>query len=123
MARLDGAPGAGSNGAYMTCPKEGAPIFVDLIGASGARYRFRPWAELGPSASAGNFVVVEQDPAGPKVRLVGMSNDLSLASSHARAVGLREEALFLRLNVARATREQEHADLVAGYGPQHVIDG
>jgi len=98
-------------------------IFVDLQGASGATYRFRAWPQTGQSPIAGNFAVVETGARGLKVRMVGVTNDLSRAESHAQAAGLGSGRLFVRLNVARATRHLEHEDIVAQYGPPEVFQG
>lgn len=73
--------------------------FIDLTGASGARYRFRVCPD-------------------------GATNDLSRARAE-RAKVARPDAtqVFTRLNVARAQRTAEHEDLVAGYPSAGVIEG
>lgn len=97
-------------------------IFVDLSGASGASYRFRAWSEAGQSPAAGNFVVAEVDGGTLKVHLVGVTNDLSQCEALLAAAGLDDRSLYVRLNVARRTRRQEHDDLIASFAPEHVID-
>jgi hypothetical protein len=97
--------------------------FIDLLGASGASYRFRRRA---PGAShlptAGNYVLVQEAASGFKVLLVGASIDLSLTRPPAPPrAGRKETHLFTRLNVARAVRAAEHADLVEKYRPATVI--
>ena len=96
-------------------------IFIELLGASGARYRFRAWPETDQSAMAGNFVVAEPGPDGIKVHLIGVTNDLSKASLHARKAGLGGKPLLVRLNVARLTRHQEHDDIVVRYAQAKVF--
>lgn len=86
--------------------------FIDLRGASGQAYRFRLWPEgEAHPPIAGNFAIV-QDGASPKVLVVGVSNDLSGARPKTRD---RSGHIYTRLNVSRALREAEHADLAAAY--------
>ena len=94
--------------------------FVDLQGASGARYRFRRADLAALPVMAGNAIVA----AGPSTRLkvlfCGAARSLAQAGP---AIGEtlaahRGARLYVRLNVARATREAEHADLVAGLNPE-----
>lgn len=97
-------------------------IFIELVGASGAAYRFRAWPDADQTAMAGNFVVAEPAGDGIKVLLAGVTNDLSTASAHARNAGLADKPLFVRLNVARLTRHHEHEDILAKYAPPKVLD-
>jgi hypothetical protein len=93
---------------------------LDLIGASGATYRFRlvenP-AQL-PS-TAGNFVYVRWRGASPQVLCCSAVNSLAQAALDwdlaVRSHGV--QGLYIRLNVARATRGEEHRDLVARLHP------
>lgn len=96
--------------------------FIDLSGASGASYRFRAWPEAGQAPIAGNFAVVVKVGHALEVLLLGVTSDLSRASAQAAGAGLIGKPLFVRLNVARATRRREHDDLVAGYAPPQVFD-
>jgi hypothetical protein len=88
--------------------------FIDLQGASGAKYRFRHWpAEAGHAPMAGNYAVAREEGGKLKVVALGQSLDLSLCRAEAtkgRGPGVH---LFTRLNVARSTRESEHEDLQA----------
>jgi len=93
--------------------------FLDLKGASGARYRFRHWPEgAAQMPAAGNYAYVRQERSGPAVVWVGETNDLSKARSD-WPEGIRQGAthVFTRLNVARAVRIAEHEDLAAHYTP------
>jgi hypothetical protein len=91
--------------------------FIDLKGASGAEYRFRLWPEGAAHAPiAGNYVFLKEEPEGFTVLLVGVTNDLCQARREwAKVARRRPTHVFTRLNVARALRSAEHADLVAGY--------
>jgi hypothetical protein len=82
--------------------------FIDIHGASGTAYRFRPWPHSGAHPPiAGNYALVAADTKTP-VEL-GMLDDLSQALSVlSRAPGA---ALFTRFNVSRRAREAEHADM------------
>ncbi|CAN7639900.1 hypothetical protein LJR219_005017 [Phenylobacterium sp. LjRoot219] len=85
--------------------------FIDVPGASGAAYRFRRWPGAGLHRPiAGNFVVVIE--RGRKIEGLGVTDDLSRAPEQL-AERLKGAALFTRLNIARAVREAEHADLAA----------
>lgn len=96
--------------------------FIDLTGASGATYRFRAWSDAGQTPMAGNFVVVDGLARPPRIGLAGVIGDLSKAPSAARSAGVAGEAMFVRLNVSRQTRAQEHEDLVAQHRPPKVLD-
>ncbi len=95
--------------------------FVDLLGASGASYRFRlsPDGEA-DSPIAGNYTCVREEQEGFTVLSVTATNDLS----HARADWQRAVAkhgathLYTRLNVSASVREAEQEDIAAHYKPR-----
>lgn len=96
---------------------------LDIIGASGAVYRFRlhrPGQAL--PATAGNYVYVQAGSRPPVILCCGEASSLVQAGNAARDV---EEgaALYLRLNVSRATRVAEHEDIVAAAAPALVLRG
>lgn len=93
---------------------------LDLKGASGATYRFRLIADPGQlPATSGNFVYVRWRGLTPQVFCCGAVNSLSAATQSwdeaVRAYGAL--GLYVRLNVARAARDEEHADLVEKHRP------
>lgn len=90
---------------------------VDLTGASGAVYRFRLWpdSDFHPPM-AGNFLVMGAT-GGPI--LIGVTDDLSGVKS----LPLPQGRLFTRLNVSRAIRTEEYADLVAAYPGRETAPG
>jgi len=93
---------------------------LDLQGASGATYRFRLIADPGElPATSGNYIYVRWRGSAPQVLACGAANSLGAATRRwdeaVRAHGAA--GLYIRLNVARAARDQEHADLVAKYRP------
>ena len=97
--------------------------FVDLSGASGAHYRFRAWSDAGQTPMAGNFVVAEPEAGGQvQLLLIGVTDDLSKVRPHVTAAGFGDRPVFVRLNVARQTREHEHEDLSARYSSARVLD-
>jgi hypothetical protein len=98
--------------------------FVDLQGASGARYRFRRADLAALPAMAGNVVVASGAPDQLKVRFCGAARSLAQADSAISRVlsAHRGAHLYVRLNVARTTRDTEHADLVAGLRPEAHAD-
>jgi hypothetical protein len=96
--------------------------FVDLKGASGTAYRFRLLPEgVEHLRIAGNYAFLKARAGGFTVVQVGATSDLSQARSQLppeeRPRGVH---LYTRLNVARATREAEHEDLIANYGAADV---
>lgn len=91
--------------------------FVDLSGASGASYRFRHARTVEPQRIAGNYAVLRPRAKGFAVLHVGATDDLSAAHSECPPeIMKRGSQLYVRLNVSRAPREAEHADLQAKYG-------
>lgn len=94
--------------------------FLDVPGASGIRYRFRRAEMDALPPTAGNAIVVVGAPAPQRYLLCGAARSLNRAVPALEPV-LRENRharLFIRLNVARTTREAEHADIVAAVSPE-----
>ena len=97
---------------------------LDLLGASGATYRFRLIADPAElPATSGNFVYVRWRGTSAQVFCCGAINSLGGASRRwdeaVRAHGAT--GLYVRLNVARAVRDQEHADLVGKHRPPMAV--
>ena len=93
---------------------------LDLEGASGARYRFRHVADLSDlRVTAGNFAYVRWTGPRPQVVGCGAVNGLVRAvSGWSEAVSAHgANAVYVRLNVARAARLDEHHDLIEGLRP------
>ena len=91
--------------------------FIDLIGATGAAYRFRqPEGALSPIG--GNFVYVRERDGAPYVACCGRARSLGWGLSernwYADENACPEDRLFVRLNAIGATRNREHEDLVEG---------
>lgn len=94
--------------------------FLDLQGASGAPYRFRHVTLEDLPTMAGHVVVAGPPVAERAIVFCGAAECLAHAASRlgdtlAAHPGAQ---LYVRLTVARATRDSEHADLVAGVGPE-----
>jgi len=92
--------------------------FLDLVGKSGASYRFRRWPEREPHQPiAGNYVLVrEAEGGGVELLALGATNDLSLLRKNLTSAHTGQDThVFTRLNVARGAREAEHEDLAAAY--------
>ncbi|HYE47602.1 MAG TPA: hypothetical protein VEA44_17685 [Caulobacter sp.] len=98
--------------------------YIELQGASGPALRFRLRSDAAPlPAMAGNFVCVRMGEEGPQVVACGATNSLMTASSVWEAA-VREhgaEALYVRLNVAGATRALELESLVERHRPPLVV--
>ena len=93
--------------------------FLDVPGASGTQYRFRRASLADLPSTAGNVVVVTGEPPRTRFRLCAATHSLSGAGPQIQAAvrEVRGARVFVRLNVARAVREAEHADIVAAVRP------
>ena len=94
--------------------------FIDLAGSSGARYRFQRVTNTAVlPAIAGNFVYVRGH--GPALTVICAGTGETLANAGSRwAEAVREhqaEAIFVRRNVSRRSREQEHRDIAEQHSP------
>lgn len=93
--------------------------FLDVPGASGTRYRFHRADLAALPSAAGNAVAVAGAPPRLKFILCAAAHSLGRAAP-ALTAALADDPqarLFLRLNVSRAAREAEHADIVAAVRP------
>jgi hypothetical protein len=91
--------------------------FLDLVGASGASYRFRQ-VEGGYPPTGGNFVFAREEAGALRVVCCGKAPVLIPAQIEKAWVkdelALPGDRLFFRLNVSTSTRDSEHEDLVEG---------
>ena len=87
--------------------------FVDLRGASGAAYRFKLLRKgETPLRIAGNYAILRVRAEGHTVVHLGMTDDLSKVREEAPAMtGRGPFHVYVRLNIARSSREGEHADM------------
>jgi uncharacterized membrane protein len=94
--------------------------FIDLAGSSGALYRFQRVPDLDALPFiAGNFVYVRGHGESLSVICAGTGESLRVADRRWNEA-VREhkaEALFVRKNVSRRSREQEHRDIVGVSAP------
>lgn len=95
---------------------------IEFAGKSGARYRYTPLEEdrFVPPAGA-NYVIAELTPEGPSVVYAGETDNLASQAWRAALEEARktysDARVLTRLNVTRAVREAERADLVEQYHP------
>jgi hypothetical protein len=95
---------------------------IELAGKSGIRYRYMHLDE-GRSAppSGANFVIAALTPEGPNLLYVGETDNLAKAGWREMLEAARkirpDVTVLTRLNVTRAVREAERADLVEHYQP------
>lgn len=95
---------------------------IEFAGKSGARYRYTPLEEdrFVPPAGA-NYVIAEFTPEGPSVVYAGETDNLANQAWRAALEEARKTyaaaRVLTRLNVTRAVREAERADLVEQYHP------
>jgi hypothetical protein len=95
---------------------------IELAGLSGARYRYTPIEEerFLPPAGA-NFVIAELTKAGPRVVFAGETDNLASQAWRPTLEKARKTCpgakVLTRLNVTRAMREAERADLIAAHEP------
>ncbi len=94
----------------------------DLAGASGARYRYSTVDDTKflPPAGA-NYVIAEVTPLGATVVYAGETDNLASQTWRADLEKARRKyaaaTVLTRLNVTRAVREAERADLIDNYHP------
>ena len=91
--------------------------YIDLIGASGATYRYKLAEDRDPRTTiAGNFVYVD---AAHAVVFAGEANNLHSADARFSEAADKHGAVYLytRLNVSGASRSDEFKDLVAALDP------
>jgi hypothetical protein len=91
----------------------GMDDFIDLKGASGADYRFRRSTNE-QSSIAGNFAVIRESADGYQVLTIGHVE--SLSGVPAQAASGADAKLYVRYNVAYASRCADHTDIIARYG-------
>jgi hypothetical protein len=95
---------------------------IEFAGKSGARYRYMPLDEgrFVPPAGA-NYIIAELTPDGPSVVYAGETDNLANQAWRAALEEARktyaQAKVLTRLNVTRAVREAERADLVEQYHP------
>jgi hypothetical protein len=93
---------------------------LDLTGASGANYRFRRVVDPAQlPTTAGNFLYVRWRGTAPQVMCCGAVDSL-VEANHRWDAAVRAhgaEGLYIRLNVARSTRREEHLDLFTRLRP------
>jgi len=96
--------------------------FVDIPGASGARYRFRRATFEDLPVNAGNVLAMTGGKARPRAVLCATARSLARARpALGEALSGRSATLYVRLNMARAVRDAEHADIVAAMEPEVVL--
>jgi uncharacterized protein related to proFAR isomerase len=95
---------------------------IEFAGKSGARYRYMPLEEdrYAPPAGA-NFVIAELKPEGANIVYAGETDNLAsqawrqpLEEARKTYAGAK---VLMRLNVTRAVREAERADLIEQHQP------
>jgi uncharacterized protein related to proFAR isomerase len=95
---------------------------IEFAGKSGVRYRYTPLEEdrYAPPAGA-NYVIAEFRPDGPAVVYAGETDNLANQAWRGPLEEARkthaEARVLTRLNVTRAIREAERADLIEQYQP------
>ncbi|MBI1198953.1 MAG: hypothetical protein GC203_13920 [Phenylobacterium sp.] len=98
--------------------------FIDLVGASGATYRFRlvpAPAQL--AASAGNFAFLRAGPGQGALVCIGTALSLSDAANAWKLAIDRHQAnaIYVRLNIARDVRLYEHQDIAERHAPTMIV--
>ncbi len=95
---------------------------IELAGKSGARYRYTALEEERFIAPAGaNYVIAEVTEEGARVVYAGETDNMANLTWRAALDAARENyadaKVLTRLNVTRAVREAERADLIEHYQP------
>jgi hypothetical protein len=97
--------------------------FIEIEGASGARYRFRLLPESTPHPPMpGNYAFVRRDRDRLTVMVVGETIDLSKVRADWPTAEHRGAThIFTRLNVPRAVRTAEHEDMAARHDTSLIM--
>ncbi|MCR5879797.1 hypothetical protein [Phenylobacterium sp. J367] len=95
---------------------------IEIAGKSGARYRYTAMEEDRFIAPAGaNYVIAEVSSEGARVVFAGETDNLANLSWRPPLEAARKKfgqaQLLTRLNVTRAVREAERADLIEEHQP------
>lgn len=95
---------------------------IELAGKSGARYRYTPLEEDRFIAPAGaNYVIAEVTGEGARIVYAGETDNLASLSWRPTLEAARKKyadaKVLTRLNVTRAVREAERADLIEEHQP------
>ena len=96
---------------------------IDVIGASGARYRFQLYREGRPlSPMGGNYLYLRAEPINDSFAVVFSGEGENLMTGALSRWSDAQEAhhathLYTRLNISQSIRKHEHHDLIAGYQP------
>lgn len=91
--------------------------FIELIGASGAAYRFRR-SDAALSSVGGNFVYMRHRDGGRHVVCCGKARSLAWGLGkrnwHLDENAAHDDELYVRLNAIESVRSREHEDLLTG---------
>lgn len=103
---------------------QGVSEFIDINGASGAKYRFRRIdGPMRLPATAGNFIFMRACPGGEEMIGCGAVSSLARAATawSTAAVEHQADTIYIRLNVSRTIRAAEHEDIVAEQAPVLIV--
>jgi hypothetical protein len=97
--------------------------FLDVTGASGGAYRFRRVASAELPATAGNLLVASGLATPLRILLSASADSLTRTASVVKETlaANPDAGVFIRLNVARAIRDAEYADVVAAVHPETQV--
>ena len=93
--------------------------YVDIIGASGARYRFMRLKEGRPlSPMGGNFLYARH--TGPRFELIYVGEVMNLMKDarerwHEAVERYQVSELYTRLNISERVRQLEHSDIMEAH--------
>lgn len=98
--------------------------FLDVRGASGTVYRFRRSSLSDLPVGAGNLLAVTGSGSSRTMFVCATARSLTRAAQEVRQAltDHPQAVIYVRLNVARATREAEHADIVAASEPAKIFE-
>ena len=96
--------------------------YLDLTGGSGRHYRYMA-CKGQPSPMGGNFALVREQPEGGwELVFIGETESLFTGVAEKRAEVARTVGeplhLYTRLNIAKAVRSEERADIIVAYAPR-----
>lgn len=98
--------------------------FIDVEGASGSVYRFQRIDDpVRLPATSGNFLFLKAAGDGAEVVCAGTASSLTRAKDvwNPTIEPNQAQTLFVRLNVSRSVRRNEHDDIVEAQQPTMVV--
>jgi hypothetical protein len=94
--------------------------YIEFIGMSGERYRYRAPEPLTTIRIAGGYALVSRGAEGPVLLFAGVTDDLAEGWREAWSIAqsqVHDLQLLVHRTISRQARDAELADILAAYDP------